>query len=66
MFDLFLFLRTLRREAGLVLKKNVANLCRYTYIEGNYPAADDLDAFVDNVFHVKNVSFADQMCLTYQ
>ena len=22
--------RTLRREAGLVLKKNVANLCRYT------------------------------------
>ena len=27
--------RTLRREAGLVLK-NVANLCRYTYLEGRY------------------------------
>ena len=26
--------RTLRREAGLVQKKNVANLCRYTYLPG--------------------------------
>ena len=33
--------RTLRREAGLVLKKNVANLCRYTYLEGAYLAAVD-------------------------
>ena len=32
--------RTLRREAGLVLK-NVANLCRYTYLEGTYLAAVD-------------------------
>ena len=32
--------RTLRREAGLVLK-NVANLCRYTYLEGNHLAAVD-------------------------
>ena len=27
--------RTLRREVGLALK-NVANLCRYTYLEGMY------------------------------
>ena len=32
--------RTLRREAGLVLK-NVANLRRYTYLEGTYLAAVD-------------------------
>ena len=32
--------RTLRREAGLVLK-NVANLGRYTYLEGTYLAAVD-------------------------
>ena len=32
--------RTLHREAGLVLK-NVANLCRYTYLEGTYLAAVD-------------------------
>ena len=32
--------RTLRREAGLVLQ-NVANLCRYTYLEGNHLAAVD-------------------------
>ena len=32
--------RTLRREAWLVLK-NVANLCRYTYLEGIYLAAVD-------------------------
>ena len=32
--------RTLRREAGLVLK-NVADLCRYTYLEGSYLAAVD-------------------------
>ena len=32
--------RTLRREAGLVLK-NVANLFRYTYLEGTYLAAVD-------------------------
>ena len=30
--------RTLRREAGLVLK-NVASLCRYTYLEGTHLAA---------------------------
>ena len=35
--------RTFRREAGPVLKKNVANLCRYeyTYLEGTYLAAVD-------------------------
>ena len=32
--------RTLRREAGLILK-NVANLSRYTYLEGAYLAAVD-------------------------
>ena len=32
--------RTLRKEAGLVLK-NVANLCRHTYLEGTYLAAVD-------------------------
>ena len=32
--------RTLRREAGLVLK-HVANLCRYTYLEGNHLATVD-------------------------
>ena len=32
--------RTLRREAGLVLKY-VANLCGYTYLEGTYLAAVD-------------------------
>ena len=32
--------RTLRGEAGLVLK-NVANLGRYTYLEGAYLAAVD-------------------------
>ena len=33
--------RTLRREAGLVPPKNVANLCRYTYLEGTSLAAVD-------------------------
>ena len=62
--------RTLRREAGLVLK-NVANLCRYTYLEGMYlpdggrQIVSRQTAFVDNVFQVKNVRFTDQMCLTY-
>ena len=32
--------RTLRREAGLILK-NVANLSRYTYLAGAYLAAVD-------------------------
>ena len=32
--------RTLRKEAGLVLK-NVANLCKHTYLEGTYLAAVD-------------------------
>ena len=32
--------RTLRREAGLILK-NVSNLGRYTYLEGTHLAAVD-------------------------
>ena len=34
------FLSRRTREAGLVLK-NVANVCRYTYLEGTYLAAVD-------------------------